>query len=140
MFICKQHQGIFKKKHQKSTGKQVCTCQFTVPEVKIVFILIYYLISNISLSTSYSITDGRADSFDSILRSYTDCMAGGSRKNHDCHMQRLDLEAESYPVLKVIYLIFYSFLNFATLPLVIQFQSVKKLVMQATRKCTKTTK
>ena len=27
--------------HRESVGKQVCTCQFTVSEVKIVFVLFY---------------------------------------------------------------------------------------------------
>ena len=66
-------------------------------------------------------------------------MAGGNRKHHDCHELRLDLEAEINPVLEVMNFILIASLNCATLPFVIQFQTVKKLIAQAARKfCSKT--
>ena len=61
-------------------------------------------------------------------------MAGGDRKDHDCHNLRLDLEAETNFVIEVIYLILTAFLNFASLPFVIQFQTVKHTVRQAKRR------
>ena len=61
-------------------------------------------------------------------------MAGGSRKNHDCDMQRANLEAESYPVLEGLYIIFIAFDNFSYLPFVVQFKTFKNLVRQAVKK------
>ena len=83
-----QHNGIFKRKHQRSGGKQVCTYQFTVPEIKIAFVLLYWLVLAIMLWTSVSRRTGHSDAHNSHIRSYADCMAGGDRKDHDCHMLR----------------------------------------------------
>ena len=74
------------------------------------------------------------DNFDDHLRSFTNCMAGGSRKHHDCHKLRQDLQAKAYPVLAAINLIFLAFQNFASLPFVIQFQTLKISIMQAIQK------
>ena len=120
-----QSHGIFKTKHQGSVGKQVCTCQFTVPEVKITFVLFYWVIHSVLVWTSLSVRTGRNDIFHYHLRSYTDCMAGGYRRDHDCNSLRMDLEAESNPVIEVIAFISHGFLNYASLPFVIQFQTVK---------------
>ena len=84
--------------------------------------------------TAASISAGRTDIFDYHLRNYTDCMAGGNRKDHDCYRFRLDLEAEANPVLEVISLLLIGFLNFVTLSFVIQFQTIKNLLKQAARK------
>lgn len=127
-----QHHGIFKKKHQRE--KQVHTCQFTVPEVKIAFVLFYWLILTILLWANFSRSTARSNIFNDHLRSYADCIAGGSRKHHDCRSLRLELEAEINPVVEAIYLTFTAFLNFASLPFVIQFQTVKHSVRRASRK------
>ena len=71
---------------------------------------------------------GRNDVFDYQLRSFIDCMAGGYRRDHDCNSLRMDLEAESNPVIEVITFLSAGFLNFASLPFVIQFQTVKNSV------------
>ena len=63
-------------------------------------------------------------------------MAGGIRKDHDCQELRLKVEAESYPLIEVFYLISLSFLNFSTLPFVIQFQTVKQRLQQAAQRLT----
>ena len=57
-------------------------------------------------------------------------MAGGTRKEHDCHKLREDLEDNAASVLEVISLFFLTFMNFASLPFVIQFQTIKKLITQ----------
>ena len=119
-------------KHRNSVGKQVCTCQFTVPEIKITFVLFYWVVHTVLLWTSLSVRAGRNDIFDYHLRSYTDCMAGGNRRDHDCNSLRMDLEAESNPVIEVITFLSARFLNFASLPFVIQYQTVKNSVI-ATR-------
>ena len=59
-------------------------------------------------------------------------MAGGNQKYDDCHELRLDLEAEMNPVLEVITFIFIALLNYASLPFVIQFETIKKSVRRAT--------
>ena len=61
-------------------------------------------------------------------------MAGGIRKDHDCQELRLKVEAESYPLIEVFYLILLSFLNLSTLPFVIQFQTVKQRLQQAAQR------
>ena len=61
-------------------------------------------------------------------------MAGGIRKDHDCQELRLNVEAESYPLVEAFYLILLSFLNFSTLPFVIQFQTVKQRLQQVTQR------
>ena len=127
-----QSHGIFKRKRQDSVSKQVCTCQFTVPEIKITFVLFYFVFYDVLLWTIVSVRSGRNDTFDYYLRSYADCMAGGNRRDHDCNSLRMDLEAESNPVLEVIMFLLTGLLNLASLPFVIQYQTVKNSV-KATR-------
>ena len=63
-------------------------------------------------------------------------MAGGSRKNHDCDMERTSLEAQSNPMLEGVYFVFIAFDNLSNLPFVVQFQTVKEFVSKAVRKIT----
>ena len=83
-----------------------------------------------------SIRAGGDDTFDYHLRSYVDCMAGGNRKYYDCQELKSDLEAETSPMAEVILLTLNAFLNFASLPFVIQFKTLKNVV--ANRSHTKT--
>ena len=82
-----------------------------------------------------SIRHGKADTLDDRLRSYAECMAGGT---HTCNRLRLrlrlELEAESFLVPELIYQVLGAFANFATLPFVIQFHTVKHKVKQAIQK------
>ena len=103
-----------------------------MPELKISFVLFYWVVHAVLLWTSVSVRSGRNDIFDYHLRSYTDCMAGGYRRDHDCNSLRMDLEAESNPVIEVIMFLLTGLPNFATLPFVIQYQTVKNSV-KATR-------
>ena len=84
--------------------------------------------------TASSIRAGRDDIFDHRLRSFTDCMAGGNHEHHDCHDLRVNLEAETNPVVDVITTISILFLNFVTLSFVIQFQTVKRVLGKAARR------
>ena len=102
--------------------------------MKIVFVLLYWLFCTILVWTNFSISDGRDDIIKKIFQSYVGCMAGGNRKDHDCHELREDLEAETYPGLEMAYLISVAFLNFASLPLVVQFYAVKEFARQAVKK------
>ena len=68
-------------------------------------------------------------------------MAGGNRKDHDCHDSRANLEAEANPVVDVVYIISTTFLNFVSLSFVIQFRTIKNVVGKAAKKFnTKTSK
>ena len=89
--------------------------------------LFYFLLLTIVLWTSFSSTGKR---FNDDLRRFTDCMAGGSRKEHDCRELREDLDNNATFVLEVIRLIFLAFQNFASFPFVIQFQTIKKTITQ----------
>ena len=95
--------------------------------------LFYTLLLTTVLSTSLSST---GDRFNEDLRRFTDCMAGGIRKEHDCHELRKDLEDNATFVLEVISLFFLAFQNFASLPFVIQFQTIKKSITQFISKFT----
>ena len=121
-----QSHGIFKRKHRDFVGKQVCTCQFTVPEVKISFMLFYWVIC-VALIWTRRVSN-YDDIFDYHLRSYTDCMAGGYRRDHDCNTLRMDFQADSIPVGEVIGFLLIGFASFSFLPVVIQFQTIKNLV------------
>ena len=125
--------GIFTTKPQKSIGKQVFNCKFTVPEAKIVFVLFHWIVHITVFYSAISIRAGRDHIFDHHLQSYTDCMAGGNRENHDCHKLRVNLEAETNPVVDVINAILLAFLNFVSLSFVIQFQTVKNVARKAAR-------
>ena len=126
-----QNYGIFQMKHRGSLGKQVCTCQFTIPEVKIVFVIFYWLVQSVLFWTLSSIRAGRVDITDNHLTSYANCMAGGSRKDHDCDKLRMNLEAEANPALETIALMLIAFLNLATLSFVVQFKAIRNSVSQA---------
>ena len=60
-------------------------------------------------------------------------MVGGNRKHLDCHSLRQDLEAQVTPALEVIIFLLVGFLPFASLPFVIQFQTVKTTIRQTSR-------
>ena len=129
-----KHHGIFKREQREFNGKQVCTCQFTVPEVKIGFVLLYWLFCITIASINSAITDGRAETITNTFQNYVGCMAGGCRKDHDCHELREDLEAETNPVLEAIVLTSTALLNFVSLPFVIQFRAVKKFCKTSCKK------
>ena len=86
------------------------------------------------LYTTLSIRAGRSDVIMHYLISYTDCMAGGNRRDHDCNSLKLDIESETFPVVDAISVISTGFLNFSTLSFVIQFQTIKNVVGKAARK------
>lgn len=106
-----------------------------MPELKVVIVLFYSLLLTIVLSTTLS---GTGDRFDEDLRRFADCMAGGTRKEHNCHELRENLEANATSALEVINLFFLAFQNFSHLPFVIQFQTIKKSIAQFFSKFTTT--
>ena len=106
--------------------------------MKIAFVLFYWLIITILIWTEASLRYGRVDTFVSTLQSYTNCMAGGGRKDHNCNKLRLEFEAETNFVIEILFLIMIAFINFASLPFVIQFETAKYTVRQATRRLSAT--
>ena len=93
--------------------------------------LVYFLLLTIVLLTSFS---SRGDSYYNKLRRFANCMAGGNRKGRDCRELREDLEAQTNPILEIINLTLLAFQNFASLPFVIQFQTLKNSISQARQK------
>ena len=63
-------------------------------------------------------------------------MAGGSRRSVTCEPYRREFESLSHPGLECTYLILFAFLNFSSLPFVIQYKTVKRSVKEATRRLT----
>lgn len=135
-----QNYKVFKERHRQSVGKVVCPCKFTVPELKIIFVLFYILAESTSIWIFMSISAGTFDTFYQMLRSYADCMVGGNRKYHDCHMLKSDIDNTTSFVGFIINFTLIGFQNFVHLTFVIQFQTVKKSIQQAVRKFNKKTK
>lgn len=136
-----QNRRVFKERHQESVRKVACLCKFTVPELKIIIVLFYVLADSTLLWTSISISAGIFDTFDHMVRSYADCMVGGNRKHHDCHLLRSDFDYAIAFVGFIFTVILIGFQNFVSLAFVIQFQTAKKLIRQAVTKfITKNTK
>lgn len=125
------------RRRRRSVAKPTCTCAFSVPEVKIAFVLFYWLIESAVFWTVASIRASRDEAFDQHLRSYANCMAGGDRRDHDCHSLRMNLEIRTNPVLEFTSIILVTLLNFVTLAFVIQFQTVKRSLRRATRTLSK---
>jgi len=125
-----QHQGIFKKK----SLRKVCAYEFSAPEIKIFLILCYLLAFMVTIWTTQSIAAGNVDDFKYHLTRYITCMAQGIRENEDCQSYKKEVENLSLPELHVIYTVLFAFLNFSSLPLVVQFRTVKDSVRQAARR------
>ena len=105
-----------------------------MPELKIVFVVFYWLLIYMLLWTVSSVKAGRVNAFDDRLKGYTECMAGGTRKDYNCDSLRLDLEAETNPLAEIVNNILTAFINFATLPFVVQFQTVKHNIKQVKKR------
>ena len=86
------------------------------------------------LYTALSVRAGRDDIIVRHLISYFGCMAGGNRRDHDCNSLRMDVESDTTPAVDAISVMSIAFMNFATLPFVIQFQTLKNVVGKTIRK------
>ena len=102
--------------------------------MKIFVVLSYWTLLTVLAATYFTISDNRLDTINNILERYVGCMVGGNRKGNNCHMLRLEMEAQTIPGLHVTYLIGVGLLNFVSLVYVIEFQAVKKWARQAARK------
>ena len=112
------------------------TFHFSTPEVKLFIMFCYLLVIMITVWTSFSIRDGTASSFEYHLGQYWRCMAGGASRSHTCEKFRNEFEGLTHPGLECFYLILFTFLNFSSLPFVIQYKTVKRSVKEATRRLT----
>ena len=110
------------------------TCYFSTPEVKLFMMFSYLLVIMITAWTSFSIRDGTANSFQFYLEQYWRCMAGGASRSHTCEKFRNEFESLTHPGLECTYLILFTFLNFSSLPFVIQYKTVKRSVKEATKR------
>ena len=63
-------------------------------------------------------------------------MSGGTSRSNTCEPYRREFESLSHPGLECFYLILFAFLNFVSLPFVIQYKTVKRSVKEATRRLT----
>ena len=125
-----QHQGIFKR---RSTGKQIRTCHFTTPEVKVFIGFAYLLIVLAMLWIVSTVRHVTLDAFIDHLVRYLRCMSTGIN-NPICKSSRRQLEDSSYPVLDIILIMLLGLLNFSNLPFVVQFKTVKHIVRRATKR------
>ena len=110
------------------------TCHFSIPEVKLFVMFCFLLVIMTTVWTSFSVRDGSANSLQFYLEQYWRCMAGGTNRSHTCEKFRNEFEKLSYPGLECIYLILFTFLNFSSLPFVIQYKAVKQSVKEATKR------
>ena len=78
--------------------------------------------------TTFTIMIGNSDEFMHRIRRYIACMAQGIHDNEDCIGYKKDIEDLTHPSLNVIYTVLVSFFNFSSLPLVVQFRTVKRSV------------
>ena len=77
--------------------------------------MFYWVVRVVVFYITASIRAGRDEIFDHHLRSFTNCMAGGNLRDHDCHSLRLDVESETNPAVDVFSIISRAILNFASL-------------------------
>jgi len=84
--------------------------------------------------TTFSIMIGRTDEFMDRFNKYVTCMEQGIRDNEDCSSYKKDIEDLSHPSLNMIYTVLFAFFNFFSLPLVIQFRTVKHSMTLAARR------
>ena len=64
---------------------------------------------------------------------YFRCMSTGTN-NPDCEKFRRQFQEDSFPSLEAIYVILSGFLNFANLPFIVQFRTVKQSVRRVTKR------
>ena len=114
--------GIFKK----SNGR---LCQFTAPEVKILIIFCYMLTTFSVLWINVTYTISKNGKYSIQLVRYIGCSINGVHDHLDCEQFREEFERLSVKWLQVLYLILVAFLNLSILPLIIEYKSVKDMIV-----------
>ena len=115
--------GIFKK------SKNSFLCQVTAPEVKIFLIFCYLLAVLAVLWTSLTYDISKHDETAIKIGTYVRCSANGVHDHLDCEQYREEIEDLSIQELQVVYLILLTFLSISNLPLIIEYRTVKEIVI-----------
>ena len=114
--------GIFKK----SDG---WLCQLTAPEVKI-FIVFCYMLTTFAVLWIYATyTIGKNGEYSIQLVRYIGCSANGVHDHQDCQKFREEFKDLSVRRLQVLYFVLGAFLNLSMLPLIIEYKSVKDMII-----------
>ena len=111
-------------------------CQFTASEVKIFVIFCYLLAVFAVLWSSLTYDISKHDETAIKIGTYNQCLAGGVRNGLDCEQYRKEFEDISIHGLSVTYLILIAFLNISNLPLIIEYKSVKKIIVSTLSRST----
>ena len=114
--------GIFKK----GDG---WLCQFTAPEVKIFIIFCYLLAVLAILWTSLTYDISKGGEMATELGTYFRCSVNGVHDLLDCEQYREEFEEIAIQELSVLYLILVAFLNLSNLPLIIEYKTVKDMII-----------
>ena len=115
--------GIFKK------SENSWLCQVTASEVKIFVIFCYLLAVLAVLWTSLTYDISTHDERAVKIGTYFQCSANGVHDQLDCEPFRREFEDLSIRSLQVLYLILVAFLSISNLPLVIEYKSVKDIIL-----------
>ena len=110
-------------------SKNSWLCQVTAPEVKIFLIFCYLLAFFAILWTSITHSTSNHDELAISIGTYFRCLANGVHEQLDCEQYRREFEDLSIPGLLVLYRILAAFLNVSNLPLIIEYKSVKNIVL-----------
>ena len=110
-------------------SKNSWLCQVTAPEVKIFLIFCYLLAFFAILWTSITHSTSNHDELAINIGTYFRCLANGFQEQLDCERYRREFEDLSIPGLLVLYRILAAFLNVSNLPLIIEYKSVKNIVL-----------
>ena len=124
MYVCiLQSFGLFKR------GKTNCSfINFSVPEVKILILLSYFIISGIISLANFSVSINEVNPFLDDLFRYFACQLGGL--NPDCEVIRQQFERHSKPELTTTTYVLTGLITWVYVLFAIQAQHVKKLVQR----------
>ena len=115
--------GIFEQ------SKSFWLCQFSASEVKIFLIFCYLLAVLGVLWTSLTYDISKHDETAIQIGTYTRCLANGIHDNLDCEQYRKNFEELTIQPLLVLYLVLVAFLNISNLPLIIEYKSMKRVIL-----------
>ena len=114
--------GVFKK-------SDCWLCQFTAPEVKILIICCYQITVLALLWTTLTYHTSRNRELAIQIGTYFRCSINGVHDLLDCEQYREEFEDITIQELQVLYLILFAFINLSNLPLIIEYKSVKDMVV-----------
>ena len=115
--------GIFKK------SESFWLYRITASEVKIFLIFCYQLTFLAILWSSITHDISKHDETAVAIGSYFRCLINGFQEHLDCEPFRREFEGLSVRGLQVLYLLLASFLNMSNLPLIIEYKSLKDVIL-----------